>query len=365
MKIAFGGDCSIIGDALTLQRGDYIQVPAYYEADKRVINLEQCISDHPAIQGKTTIYATSSARDQICSLQASFVSLANNHLHDCGETGIVDTLKHLRAWGIPYVGAGRDEAEAAKSIMIAPGVALLAYCQYGTHYLRNVCCATEDTPGVNGYALDRVLRDLDQLEGEIQAVVALHWAAEYVSLPPSEIIAWAKRILAHPKCCLLIGHHPHIFLGKITCQGKEGYLSLGNLMFPNFYLNSRQELCTPESGEAYSQVDMLMKVPCLTKKLWQKQNRQGLLLIYDTERRAVSDVLFTQQDSDLPVTRLMYGKEAARAQKRFERLSKIYAWPMRWYQIACKLCMFFTYAIRKLKRIYFYAVGVRHKEIFR
>ena len=365
MRIAFGGDCSIIGDALTLKRGNYIQISAYYEADKRIVNLEQCISDRQAVAGKTTIYAPSSAKDRICSLQASCVSLANNHLHDCGEAGIRDTLEYLHVWGIPYVGAGRNAAEAAKGVSIAPGVVLLAYCQFGTHYLRNVCCAKENTPGVNGYSLERVLEDLDRLDGKTQAVVALHWAAEYVPLPPSEIIIWARKILAHPNCCLLIGHHPHIFLGKITSHGKEGYISMGNLMFPNFYLNTRQELCVPEPGEAYARVDMQMKVPCLTKKCWQKRNRQGLLLIYDTEQKAVSDVLFTQQDPELPVTRMLRGKEEVKARKRFERLSRIYTWPVTLYRVACRLCMFFTYAIRKIKRVYFYHFAARHKEIYR
>lgn len=365
MKIAFGGDCSIIGDALVVQENDYIQIPAYFKAEKRIINLEQCVSDRQVVQGKTTIYASPSAREKICSLGASYMSLANNHLHDCGTEGIVDTLENLKTWGISYVGAGRNQEEAAQSVTIAPGVVMLAYCQYGTHYLRNVCCAKADSPGVNGYSLDRVLSDLDKLDGKTQAVVSLHWAAEYVQLPPSEIITWAKRILAHPKCCLLIGHHPHIFLGRITYQGKEGYLSLGNLMFPNFFLNNKQELCIPKVGDTYSQVDMLMKVPCLTRKIWQKQNRQSILIIFDTEKRMVEDLLFTQQDKYLPFTRLLSGKEEARVRRRFERLNKIYAWPEQFYKVACKICMFFTYAIRKLKRIYFYYLGVNHKEIYR
>ena len=362
MKIAFGGDCSIIGDALAWRDQAYIEVPAYHNADKRIINLEQCISDREAVSGKTTIFAPPSVKEQISSLNADCVTLANNHVHDCGPEGIVDTLEYLDQWGLPHVGAGKNEWEASQPISIAEGIVLLAYCQYGTHYLRNVQCAKDHAPGVNGFSVEKVLRDLDSLDPETTAVVSLHWAAEYVDLPPYEIICWAKKILEHDRCCLIIGHHPHIPLGKVCHNGKEAYLSLGNFMFPNFFIDGEQRLCYPEKGAQYSTVRMLTKVPCLTHKKWQRINRQSILVTFNTDHLNVDSLSFTEQDDENPVARLASGAAARRAERRFQRLTKIYAWPSFLYRPACKLCMLFTYAVRKCKRLCFYYLGARCKE---
>jgi len=362
MKIAFGGDCCVVGDALMWRDKQYLEIPSYQSADKRIINLEQCISDREAVTGKTTIFSNSWVKPLICSLRTDCVSLANNHLHDCGKEGIVDTLRFLDDWGITYVGAGEDAHSAAKPVYIGEKLVLLAYCQYGTHYLRNVLCAKDDEPGVNGFSLERVLQDLDALEDDVSAVVSLHWAAEYVSLPPYEIIHWAKTILEHERCCLIVGHHPHIPLGKVEHNGKEAYLSLGNLMFPNFYIDEEQRLCYPQKGEKCASVRMLTKVPCLTHKKWQKLNRQSIVLVFDTEKKRVETISFTEQDDIMPVSRELSGPQAHRAEQRFNRLSAIYALPRRLYQPACKLCMFFTYAVRKCKRLYFYYLGSKIKE---
>ncbi|MBQ2662296.1 MAG: CapA family protein [Clostridia bacterium] len=364
MKIAFGGDCAIVGDALSSESLEHIRISQYSNADKRIINLEQCISKKLPISGKTTIYATPDCRERIQSLNADYVTLANNHIHDCGDDGILDTLSCLNEWGIPFVGAGSNQQEAGRCIEITDNLVMLAYCQYGTHYLRNVSCAEDNKPGVNGFSLEKVISDLDNL-GDNDAIVSIHWAAEYVALPPEEIISWAKKILEHPKCVLIIGHHPHIPLGKVCHNGKEAYISLGNLMFPNFFLNEHQELCYPHVGDKYAETDMLMKVSCLTHKTWQKINRRTMIVVFDTDTRSVVEVAFAQQKKYTPVTYELTGKELHGAKIRFELLSKLYALPKPIYAVASKLCMLTVYGVRKFKRLIFRSVGVNRKKTYK
>ena len=346
-------------------KGDFIQVQAYKNADMRVINLEQCISDEEAVSGKTTIHANRSSMKLIKTLNADVVTLANNHIHDCGDKGIRDTLEELRNAGIPYAGAGENIEEAKKGIWLNEDTMLLSYCQYGTHYLRNVQCAEVNKPGVYGFSLEQVLNDLEQVEEGKCAVVTIHWAAEYVNLPPIEIIRYAKKILEHPKCSLIIGHHPHITLGKIFHNGKEAYLSLGNLMFSNFFIDTQQRLYQPQKGEKYAVTDMQMKVPCLTYKKWQWINRQGMLVTYDLQNRKVDEVIFTIQKDIEPVTTECNEYEEKQARKRFALLTRMYALPEIIYIPLSKLCMYFVYAVRKVKRIHFSYIGYKRKEEYK
>jgi len=58
------------------------------------------------------------------------VSLAGNHMADCGEEGIVDTIAELDRLGILHAGAGVDLAAARKPALIERGgltIALLSY----------------------------------------------------------------------------------------------------------------------------------------------------------------------------------------------------------------------------------------------
>ncbi len=50
--------------------------------------------------------------DEVKWLGIKIVSCANNHSYDYGEAGLLATLRHLDAAGIPHSGSGRNLAEA-------------------------------------------------------------------------------------------------------------------------------------------------------------------------------------------------------------------------------------------------------------
>lgn len=90
--------------------------PAFRAADFRTVNLETVVSEMPpqaAYPGKRFILnslpGTLEALDE---LGVDVVDLANNHARDYLDVGVAATLSALNAAGMPYFGAGTDQASA-------------------------------------------------------------------------------------------------------------------------------------------------------------------------------------------------------------------------------------------------------------
>lgn len=156
------------------------------------------------------------------------VTLANNHLLDCGRAGVLETLDTLRKAGVSAVGAGTDERAAhAPVIMEARGrsIGILGY------YWNRRCAATGDLPGS---AMDQ----LHQLEDDIRSlrsradriVVTFHWGIPYERIPSAEDQAKA-RFAVECGADVVIGHHPHVLQPFEVHRGCPIFYSVGNLAF--------------------------------------------------------------------------------------------------------------------------------------
>lgn len=180
----------------------------------------------------------------------SMLSLAGNHIADCGADGIADTRAGLDALDVAYTGAGASLNEAAAPAVLereGRRVALLSYnCvgpemawaaanKAGCNYLR---IETKDgSPIAPAAPLERILpATLDALARDIAAVrtqadlvlVAFHKGIVHtpVRLAPYE------RPLAHAAIAagadVVIGHHAHIVRGIEFFHGKPIFHGLGN-----------------------------------------------------------------------------------------------------------------------------------------
>jgi poly-gamma-glutamate capsule biosynthesis protein CapA/YwtB (metallophosphatase superfamily) len=72
--------------------------------------------------------------DELKAIGVSAVCAANNHVADFGELGILATMKHLRAGGLPFAGIGASLAEAAEPCYIQTPhgrVALICAADWG------------------------------------------------------------------------------------------------------------------------------------------------------------------------------------------------------------------------------------------
>lgn len=159
-----------------------------------------------------------------------WVSMANNHVGDAGDAGILDTIRNLDGWGIAHGGAGANLAAArAPSILDAGGikVAILGYDTIKPAY-----GAGPTSPGSNEMSVARVRQDVAaaRAAGADLVVVFPHWGIEYTAKP-----TLLQRRLAHAAidagADLVVGNHPHWAGAVEVYRGHPIFYALGDFAF--------------------------------------------------------------------------------------------------------------------------------------
>ena len=156
------------------------------------------------------------------------VSLANNHMMDCGARGLLRTLERCAAEGLETAGAGAtlDRArQPARLTVRGRRVVLLAYAAAGDHAAGPARCGVAP--------LDRAVieRDLERWRPEADdLIVSAHWGSMYVDYPPPRVLEVADWLIAHG-VDLVLGHHPHVTQGFRARGAALTLFSLGDIVF--------------------------------------------------------------------------------------------------------------------------------------
>ena len=156
------------------------------------------------------------------------VTLANNHLMDCGRSGVLETLDALSNANVLALGAGTTERAAHAPVIRQAGamrIGLLAY------YWNRRTAATADRPGSamdSPEALEADIRGLHEHADRI--VVTFHWGVPYEREPSLEDRAKA-RFAVHCGADAVVGHHPHIVQPFEIYRGCPIFYSVGNFTF--------------------------------------------------------------------------------------------------------------------------------------
>jgi poly-gamma-glutamate synthesis protein (capsule biosynthesis protein) len=157
------------------------------------------------------------------------VSVANNHIRDCGDAGIEQTLVTLSDAGIRAIGVGRDEAEALAPVVLTVGSLRVGFIG---------CAARSLLPrgGQSGHVLGALespvlMRTLGEWRAELDAlVVSVHAGNERVPYPPPSL-----RERLHDLCRagadVVVTHHPHVLGGYERVGRSLVWHSLGDFVF--------------------------------------------------------------------------------------------------------------------------------------
>lgn len=212
--------------------------PYFSSADWSVLNFETPVTDDPSTAHPTKAFAFFTLPGSLPALPwlgVDYVSLGNNHVYDYLEDGLVDTLFHLQAAGIPSSGAGLTADEA-----FAPYRTTLGGHPYSFISANSVSGSQHAIDYVagdgKGGAAD--LRDTDRLvttiETELAAgrrpIVQLHTGKEY-TFEPSGFARDRMELSATSGAALVIGHHPHVAQGFQHLGGTLIVHGLGNFIF--------------------------------------------------------------------------------------------------------------------------------------
>jgi poly-gamma-glutamate capsule biosynthesis protein CapA/YwtB (metallophosphatase superfamily) len=188
------------------------------QADLFLLNLECCISERgdPSPDPAKPFFfrAPPSAVDVLSYLGVDCVTLANNHALDFGPRALHDTFEHLADAGIPWVGAGRSEAEARAPLAFdRPGfrLAVVGVSDHPHEY-----AAAGDRPGIAfapiGAAIPAWLRAAIGDSDADAVLVTPHWGPNMAGEPIPRVREAAKA-LVDAGASLVAGHSAHVFHG--------------------------------------------------------------------------------------------------------------------------------------------------------
>ena len=168
---------------------------------------------------------------------ADIWNICNNHIMDAGPEGINATLENAASHNALTLGAGKNEEEARKPIILneAGGIGLI-----GVGYQRACRKAGADTPGCYSWS------DLDEIEKSIKeikktcrwCIIVAHAGEEFTALPsPYTRDRYLKYL--EMGADIIVAHHPHVPMNYELFENKAIFYSLGNFIFDTDYQRSQ------------------------------------------------------------------------------------------------------------------------------
>lgn len=257
--------------------------------DLRVGTLECAIGtdlpyDEDKMRGrKNIVHARDEDFGRIVEMGLDVVTLANNHVFDLGRAGLENTIAHLRRNGIKYCGAGMNAKEAAvPAVVTVKGktIAFLAYCEYGSKWLGIVKKPTETEAGINLFEIDKCLSDIREMRQKYDYVFVLpHWGIEYSYLPKPECVEYCK-LMIQAGADGIFCSHPHQIQPLVKYDGNTIAFSMGNYLFPDFYMQVPRPIWYPESPFDDSELERREYYPAVIDKpciqTWSHLSRIGM-----------------------------------------------------------------------------------------
>jgi poly-gamma-glutamate synthesis protein (capsule biosynthesis protein) len=226
-------------------------------ADIAVANFENPAPDQPRYHTSGTLF-TADPRliDGLVKAGMDYVSIANNHIGDAGDRGILQTIANLRKRGLKYSGAGKDLAAARKPALLKTHGVTVAILGYDT-IARGYFAGTNQT-GSSQLSLKRATADIKgaRKAGADIVIVFPHWGTEYKAKPFAAQQQLARAII-DAGADMIIGNHAHWAAAMEVYHGKPIWYALGNFVFDQTWSEPTMEGITLEltfQGSALRQV---------------------------------------------------------------------------------------------------------------
>jgi hypothetical protein len=159
------------------------------------------------------------------------LNLANNHAGDYGPRALLDTVKHVRRFGMTAVGAGGSLASAARPRVITRLGLRIAFVGF-SNLLPASFYAGPNRAGTQPATPQLIAAGVRRARQRADLVVAtFHWGVERSTIEDSRQRAFAGTAL-QAGAAAVIGAHPHV-LQPIRRAGAHRLVaySLGNFVF--------------------------------------------------------------------------------------------------------------------------------------
>lgn len=172
-------------------------------------------------------------------LNVNCVTLANNHMTDCGVHGVKETQRVLEHAGIISCGAGTNQDEAFRVVEISSSplkIGLMSVCAFN-QLVRFAGANSWGVASFNYAIIREVLKACDSYD---LIVLSIHWGVDYYPFPIPAYVDLAKKLIDDiPNLRIVVGHHPHLIQPIIRYKDSLIACSLGNFLFDEPFILSR------------------------------------------------------------------------------------------------------------------------------
>lgn len=197
-------------------------------ADFSFVNLECPLTDRPASLAKSGPALRGPSEAARALRPFSVAGLANNHILDCGVSGLRDTVGALTENGVPYTGITESKGEP-----LAPFVKEVRGVRIGILAVAELEFNRDPVTGIGAQIFDvvevsrAILATRSQLD---RLVVTIHGGVEYEPLP-RPALRRACQLFVELGADAVVCHHPHVVGGWERYRGRPILYSLGNCLF--------------------------------------------------------------------------------------------------------------------------------------
>lgn len=220
---------SIFGDICPVDGVTPLNVPA---GDGEIVvgNLECALTDHPTPVKKAgpVLYNPESLAASLKEWGFHAVSLANNHIRDCGDEGVRSTLAACKKNGILTFGAGETEEEAAKPLIVEQNGLKVAFVSFAEREFNFVHNGKAGATVFDPYVSLDIIRDLRK---EVDALIVLYHGGIEHYIYPSPLLKKKCRKMVEAGADMVLCQHSHC-IGTRERYGKGEILyGQGNSLF--------------------------------------------------------------------------------------------------------------------------------------
>lgn len=235
ISLLFCGDFAPVErfEKLTIKKGAFIfgdLLKEINQVDISFINLEapSCRTNSPIIKSGPVLKVSPKCLKSLSDSGFDVVGIANNHILDHGELGLLETIEACKKHDLNYVGAGNNMSDAQKPLILERKNSRIAIIAVTEH---EFSIASELTAGAapldpidNTYQIKSALNDSDLV------FVTIHGGNEHFPYPRPGLRKICKYFI-DLGVDGIIYHHQHIPGAYEFYNGKPIVYSLGNIIF--------------------------------------------------------------------------------------------------------------------------------------
>ncbi len=211
--------------------GDYLK-----DSDLAIVNLETSITTRGNKWPNKQFNFRSNPKnlDSMKAAGVDMVTLANNHVLDYSNQGLIDTIDNLKKREISYAGGGKNKKEALQGVIIEKDDIKIGVLAFSRVIPDVKWYANNNRAGIvgayDGYTQDMFKR-IEEMKKEVDILIlSSHWGVERSTKPRPQDIKIAKAAI-DAGVDIVMGHHPHVLQGVEIYKGKPIFYSLGNFVF--------------------------------------------------------------------------------------------------------------------------------------